>query len=136
MSDAQKSKHVPENIDDEWQHDLHPNPMAGQNHGIETSAAELEAPTAFDLKEVHQHLSDLSSEELKRIRVLPAGTRLKQGATYIDLNDPKREQFSAMGNQEAGSNNWYVPKTEVDYELWNLLTGVQDPNRLDQSTPV
>ena len=39
-----------------------------------------------------------------------------------------------MGNQEASADNWYVPKTEVDHELWNLLTGVQDPNRLDQSS--
>lgn len=134
MSEAQKSKHVPENINDEWEHDLHPDSMAGQNHGIESSLAELEAPTAFDLKEVQEHLFGLSSEELKRIPVLPAGTRLKQGATYIDLNDPSREQFSAMGNQEASADNCYVPKTEVDHELWNLLTGVQDPNRLDQSS--
>ena len=132
MSEAQKSKHVPENINDEWEHDLHPDSMAGQNHGIESSLAELEAPTAFDLKEVQDHLFGFSSDELKRIPVLPVGTRLKQGATYIDLNDPNREQFSAMGNQEASADNWYLPKTEVDHELWNLLTDVQDPNRLDQ----
>ena len=132
MSEAQKSKHVPENINDEWEHDLHPDSMAGQNHGIESSLSELEAPTAFDLKEVQEHLFGFSSDELKRIPVLPVGTRLKQGATYIDLNDPNWEQFSAMGNQEASADNWYAPKTEVDHELWNLLTDVQDPNRLDQ----
>jgi len=27
-----------------------------------------------------------------------------------------------MGSMEAGSDNWYVPKTEVDYQLWNRLT--------------
>ena len=37
-----------------------------------------------------------------------------------------------MGNQESSADNWYLPKTEVDHELWNLLTGVEDPNRLDQ----
>lgn len=108
---------------DEWQHDLNPDPMAGQNHGIDGSIVELEAPNAFDLKEVHQHLSRFSSDELRRIKVLPTGVRLKQGATYIDLNDPERKEFTAMGNQEAGADNWYVPKTEVDYELWNRLTG-------------
>ncbi len=108
--------------------------MAGQNHGIESAIAEPEVSTAFDLKEVQEHLFGLTSDELKRIPILPAGTRLKQGATYLDLNDPNREQFSAMGNQEASADNWYVPKSEVDHELWNLLTGVQDPHRLDQSS--
>ena len=32
---------------------------------------------------------------------------------------------------EATANHWYVPKTEVGYVLWNRLTGVQNPERLD-----
>jgi len=38
-----------------------------------------------------------------------------------------------MGSMEAGSDNWYVPKTEVDYQLWNRLTGVQNPERLGEA---
>ena len=30
----------------------------------------------------------------------------------------------------AGPANWYVPKTEVDYQLWNRLIGVHNPERL------
>ncbi|MBD2247419.1 hypothetical protein [Nostoc sp. FACHB-888] len=42
--------------------------------------------------------------------------------------------LTAMGGMEAGSNNWYVPKTEVSYQLWNRLIGVQNPERLDQAS--
>jgi len=65
--------------------------------------------------------------------VLPQGSRLEQGAKYIDLKDPERKEFTAMGSMEAGSDNWYVPKTEVDYQLWNRLTGVQNPERLGEA---
>jgi len=30
----------------------------------------------------------------------------------------------------ATKHNWYVPKASVDYQLWNLLIGVQEPERL------
>ncbi len=33
---------------------------------------------------------------------------------------------------EAGPENLCVPKSEVDYVLRNRLTGVTDPERLDQ----
>jgi hypothetical protein len=31
---------------------------------------------------------------------------------------------------EVGPDNWYVPKSEVDYQLWNRLIGVTSPERL------
>lgn len=40
-----------------------------------------------------------------------------------------------MGGMEAGANNWYVPKTEVSYWLWNRLIGVENPERLDEPNP-
>ena len=30
----------------------------------------------------------------------------------------------------ATKEHWYVPKAAVDYELWNRLIGVSDPERL------
>jgi len=36
----------------------------------------------------------------------------------------------------AGSDNWYVPKTEVDYQLWNRLTGVQNPEQAGRAQRV
>jgi hypothetical protein len=118
---------------DEWQQDLNPQPMAGQNYGLEGTHPEKDAPNAYEIKELHSQLEGFTSDELKQIPVLPSGSRLEQGATYIDLIDPERKQFTAMGNMEAGPDNMYVPKTEVDYQLWNRLTGVQNPERLGES---
>ena len=61
---------------------------------------------------------------------MPRGSRLEQGATYVDLQDPQLREIKAMGNMEAGPNNWYVPKSEVDYQLWNRLIGITNPERL------
>lgn len=118
---------------DEWQQDLTPDPMAGQNYGLEGSHPEKDAPNASEIKDLHSVLQDYTNAELKQIPVLPQGSRLEQGAKYIDLKDPERKEFTAMGSMEAGSDNWYVPKTEVDYQLWNRLTGVQNPERLGEA---
>lgn len=131
MAEMQKQGKPDDRRDDEWQHDLNPNDMAGQNTGLETTLPEKEAPTAYDIKELHQHLQNYSDTELKRIKVLAQGTRLKQGATYLDLNNPEREPFTAMGGLEVGPENHYVPKTEIDYELWNRLIGINDPERVN-----
>jgi len=119
---------------DEFQHDLHPNQMAGQNAGMEGPHPEKDAPNAYEIKELHSLLKDYTSDELKQIPVLPQGSRLEQGAKYIDLKDPERQEFTAMGGMEAGPDNMYVPKTEVDYQLWNRLTGVQNPERLGEAS--
>ncbi len=119
---------------DEWQQDLNPNLMAGQNVGIEGPHPEKDAPSAYEIKELQSQLEGYTSDELKQIPVLPCGSRLEQGATYVDLRDAERKQFTAMGGMEAGPSNWYVPKTEVGYELWNRLTKVQNPERLGEAS--
>lgn len=119
---------------DEFQQDLNPDPMAGQNHGLEGSHPEKDAPNASEIKELHSLLEGYTNSDLKQIPVLPQGSRLEQGAKYIDLNDPERKEFTAIGNMEAGRDNYYVPKTEVDYQLWNRLTGVQNPERLGEAS--
>jgi hypothetical protein len=117
---------------EEWRHDLNPDSMAGQNLGAAGPHPEKRARTAYDLKPLHAQLRDLSDEELKRIRVLASGTRLEQGATYIDLHEPSRGEFTATGGMVAGPDNWYVAKSTVDYELWNRLIGVRNPERLGE----
>ncbi len=39
-----------------------------------------------------------------------------------------------MGGMEVGPDNLYVPKTEVGYQLWNRLTGVNNPERLGEDS--
>jgi hypothetical protein len=116
---------------EELQQDLNPHAMAGQNLGTAGAHAASRAPTAHELKAAHRQFSDLSDDELKRIRILPAGTRLEQGATYFDLKDPARGEFTARGDMEAGPDEWCVAKSDTDYQLWNRLIGVTNPDRLE-----
>ncbi len=118
---------------EEWRQDLNPNANAGQNVGLIGPHPEVDADTAYDRKEVQRQLPELGAEELKQISILPTGSRLEQGATYVDLRDASRHEFTAMGNMEAGPNNWYVLKSSVDYVLWNRIIGVQNPERLNQA---
>ena len=113
-----------------WRRDLSPNAMAGQNLGAAGPHREKDGPTAYDIKDLHEHLPDLTDDQLKQIVLVPQGARLEQGATYIDLQDAQRREFTATGDMEASPGNWYVPKSEIDYELWNRLIGVQNPERL------
>jgi hypothetical protein len=128
---TEKGFHAGEQHPEEWRQDLSPNANAGLNQA--GPQPELNAPTAYDIPELHRSLDGFTDDELKRVPVLPVGTRLEQGAIYIDLQKPDRAEFKALGNMEAGQNNWLVPKKAVDYPLWNKLIGVQNPERLDQA---
>lgn len=86
-----------------------------------------------DYKDAHRRLQGLSDDDLKRIVVVPEGDRLHAGAIYLDLEDDNAQPFTARGDEVAGANDLFIPKRDVDYVLWNRLTGVDTPHRLDQS---
>ena len=133
MPESQPRFRPGEQHPEEWRADLNPDAMAGQNVGPTGTVEEKQARTAHDLKAVQRELEqrgDWEADELKQIPILAVGTRLQQGATYVDLKDPDRRELTALGNMEAGPDNWYVPKSEVDYQLWNRLIGVDNPERL------
>ena len=113
--------------------DLNPDFLKGQNAGMQGPRAEQNAPTAHDVKAAHNSLIGFEDNELKQIPILPQGSRLDQGATYIDLHESPPREFKATGDMEAGPDNWYVPKKTVPYELWNRLIGIDNPERLDQA---
>lgn len=115
---------------EEYQRDLNPNAIAGQNIGLGETQPSKNARTAYDMKQAHARFSDWTDDNLKQIRILPPGSRLEQGATYIDLNDPDQGEFTATGDMQAGADNWYVAKKDTPYHLWNLLIGVDNPERL------
>jgi hypothetical protein len=115
---------------DEWRADLNPAHLAGQNLGPPAAPPDATGHTAFDVKAVHRRLEGFRDDELKQIPVLPPGTRLQQGATYLDLADPERGAFTATGELEAVEGRFYVPKSETPYPLWNRLVGVENPERL------
>lgn len=60
---------------------LHP-----EDHPSYRLHLEKDARTAFDVKDVHRNLRGLPDDMLKQIPVLPEGTHLITGATYMDLS--------------------------------------------------
>ena len=114
---------------DEWQHDLNPDHLAGQNIGGESETREPARRTAFHLRKAGLDFGAIDDEDLKLVPVLPAGTRLQQGATYVDLMRNPPEEFTARGDAEASPEHAYVPKDRVPYEVWNRLIGEPKPGQ-------
>jgi len=110
---------IVEELTDSFDDDLHEDNHAGQHGGNHVTRTY----SAYDIKELHEKLSEFDNGELKRIPILAHGERLKQGATYLDLNDSKHEPFTAQGSTESQDPHRYVPKSETDYELWNRMIG-------------
>ena len=119
-----KHKHPPQ-----WEQDLNPDHLSGQNIGP-LSDAQVDAEwTAFHLRKRGLDVGAVNDEELKQVPVLSPGERLQQGATYVDLKHQPVEEFTARGDMAAGSDNAYVPKNRVPYEIWNRLIGEPKPGQ-------
>jgi hypothetical protein len=111
-----------------YQQDLNPDASKGLNWSLAGQHPEKnEPPTAYSAKEVHRWLSDVSDDELKQIPLMPAGARLEASAHYLNLAE--RCEFKAEGDETVLEDQFIVPKTEVDYQLWNWLRGVEDEGR-------
>ncbi|HEU0168055.1 MAG TPA: hypothetical protein VFS62_09780 [Chloroflexota bacterium] len=110
-----------------WREDLNAEAEAGTNRGPVSPHPELDARTAYDVKDLHRQLHDIHDDDLKRIPVLPEGSHLAQGATYIDLRDPRPREFTATGEMRVDPGRWMVRKDSVDYELSNRLIGEGTP---------
>ncbi len=82
--------------------------------------------TAFHLRK-RGHTVRGDDDELKQVPLVPDGTRLQQGATYVDLSEESPREFTARGDMEAGPGHAYVPKDQVPYEIWNRLIGEEKP---------
>src|SRR5688572_6679038 len=64
----------------DWEHDLNPDRMAGQNIGEREQLR-----SAADIKDITRRLRDFTDDELRQIPILTPGQRLQQGAIYLDL---------------------------------------------------
>ncbi|HWQ32019.1 MAG TPA: hypothetical protein VNQ79_03980 [Blastocatellia bacterium] len=114
---------------EEYRDDLNPNAGAGQNIGTTGTGPLNDARTVYDIKELHRRMHDFGDAELRQIRILPVGSRLQQGATYIDLSDPHPTEFTATGEMTVEPGHFYAAKSDVPYQLWNRLIGVANPVR-------
>jgi hypothetical protein len=97
----------------------------GSNSSLER--ADVSARSAFDIKWMHGWLSEFSSEELRQIRVINPGTRLEMDATYLQLAEAERREFTADGTENVIEVNYYIPKKDIPDELWNRLIHKQVP---------
>ncbi len=121
----------PQPGDTDFEQDLRPENQAGENHGLPDAAEN--GVTAYDIKELYTTLADLTDDELRNIPIMPLGSRLEQGAKYIDLQRLEQGEFVATAGMIADEDHYYVPKKMVDYVLWNRLNQVSNPARLDES---
>ena len=96
---------------------LDPSSAAEAQRGSRTLGAE---PGSED-KVLHERFADLTSTDLDRLALIPAGTELEQGAVYFDRDNPDRGPFKAIGGDAAGSGTRLIAKRETDYEIWNRL---------------
>jgi hypothetical protein len=124
-----RNRQLDQAITDGFDRDLHPNHMAGQNIGPISDASQRTTRSAYDVRTLHRALRDWPDDELKEVPVLPEGTPLQQGVTYINLREPERGEFTAMGGMMAGPADAFVPKDRVPYPTWNRLRGIDDVER-------
>jgi hypothetical protein len=111
----------------EWNHDLNPERMAGQNYRGAPVGNDPRARTAADIKALSGKLTEFTHDQLAEIPILPAGTKLKQGAVYLDLREPAPAPLTATAEMVAEETNYYTPKAEVPYEHWNRLVKLLSP---------
>lgn len=131
MTDNFRPEHLQDNT---YSTDLNPQPMAGINDANNDMRAQMSGTTAYDLKEVHEMLPDLSSDELRELVILAEGTRLQEGAKYIDLRSLEQGEILRRNFMEAGPDNLYVAKSGMDYQLYNRLRGVTEPERVGDTS--
>ncbi len=74
------------------------------------------------VKKLYALLPDWHKDELRRLTVVPQGTRLKQGGVYADLRNPTAGELVAHGEEEV-HDELLVAKHGTDYEIWNKLLG-------------
>ncbi len=105
---------------------LHGDSHTGQA-GILRQASEPQE--ASEVKEVYHLLPDWHKDELRRLLIVPQGTRLQQGDVYCDLRFPQRGELVAHGEEEI-HDELLVPKKGTDYEIWNklLASGTVSPH--------
>jgi len=118
-------------VSEDFDRDLRPN---SQPEDLAELDDENLREAAYNNKDIVNAYPQLTKDELKRLIILPEGTGLEQGSTYYDLKDRLRGEFTAANGNSAGPENWYIAKSQVDYPLWNRITGIENSERLDQPT--
>ena len=125
----QAQKHPPE-----WRDDLNPARMEGQNIGAASKRSDSMGRTAADINVLGERLNNFTRDELSQIPIVPAGTKLKQGGVYVDMRIPASVPFTASAEIPATEMNYYAPKAETPYELWNRLVAALGPATMGEAS--
>jgi hypothetical protein len=84
---------------------LHP-----EDHAANPLRMEKDARTAFDVKDVHRRLSNLTDNVLKQILILPEGTHLTPGQTYLDLAAPEQGEVVPGARTASWRNTMWITR--------------------------
>ena len=87
-----------------------------------------------DLDVLAGRLDNFSRDELAQIPIIPVGTKLKQGAVYLDMRIPAPVPFTATADSGATELNYYTPKAEIPYELWDRLVEALGPTPMGEGS--
>lgn len=117
-----------------WAGDLNPEHMEGQNIGASSAAGARSAATAANVQTLVDRFQSFDREELAAVPIVAAGTKLNQGAVYLDLRSPTSVPFTATGEMIAEEIHYYAPKAEVPYEVWNRLVEALAPGSLSEES--
>jgi hypothetical protein len=82
--------------------------------------------TALDVVHDHRVLHDLAAELLRQIPLLPDGATLSRRAEYLDLHDPARADFRALGDEVVRPGQRMVARAEVSPDAWRALLDACD----------
>jgi hypothetical protein len=140
-SDARaQAQHAEERVrraarQEEFARDLEVSQRPAAEMGLGEASPPGSGFTAASIKAMHTILADLTNDELRSITIIPTGTRLEEGAQYIDLNHLENGAFVADARMIAGPEHYYVAKKDTGYVLWNRLNQVENPARLDEAGP-
>jgi hypothetical protein len=118
----------------EWRDDLSPERMEGQNIGPSSKRNDSDTRTAADIDVLAGRLDEFTRDELMQIPIAPAGTKLKQGAVYLDMRIPASVPFAATADIKATEMNYYAPKAEIPYQLWNRLVAALGPATMGEAS--
>ena len=77
-------------------------------------------------------LGEFTRDELSQIPIAPAGTALKRGAVYLDLRIAVPVPFAATADIKATEMNYYAPKADIPYQLWDRLVAAWDRRRWEK----
>jgi hypothetical protein len=77
--------------------------------------------TALEVRHDHRVLQDLAADLLRQMPLVPDGSRLTRRGEYLDLHDPARADFRALGDEVVRPGQRLIARSDVSNEAWRAL---------------